>query len=322
MKLRAGLAIVLVLGLAMAGRASGAGAAAERGAQPARNTAATTENGGHNTACQSFAAGYRAYEAHQLPTAITQLRDAVRRCAALGDYALIYLGRSQRESANFPGAAASFEQLTNNYPRSIFAADAMVELAQLEYSMGKFDLAEKLASQVIAGPYDSGAAESARFILAQALTAGGHFDAAYAELQTLRERYPRGPFDARARTAAYALLGLHPELADTLSLQYRRGEAVLLLREEQSRAARDQLKAALLLSSTPRQRAELLWLLARADRIDADRESADLLEYLKVAPNGPSAAAALDRLGHLYWRVDDTANARQMFGRVASEFPH
>src|SRR5262249_54948990 len=144
---------------------------------------------------------------------------------------------------------------------------------------------------------------------------------AYDQAQALRDRYPQGATDASARAMAYSIVAGHPGLIDAHTLRYHRDEAELLLREGQLAMAYNQAEAALALGPPASIEAELMWLKARALRTYPDRETAALLAYLRFAPSGTMAPEALDRLGHLYWRRNDTEQARTMFAGVASRFP-
>jgi len=271
-------------------------------------------------ACPQFASGYRALHQHQLTDAERDLSGALG-CARLGDYALYYLGMAEREAGNISGAMGTLNRLVTSYPQSVMAPAAWLTLAQLSNQSGQMAAAAGLARGVIDRGAPPEIEEPARVVLADSLSASGDYRGAYAAWMALREADPIGQFDARARSAAYSLLAAHPELAASTSLDYRREEAALLLREGQAAAARDQIQAALELSPQPGERAALLWMMARAERGNSAAERDALFRYLAAAPGGSDAPVALDRLGHLYWRADDTARARAMFARVAAEFP-
>lgn len=271
--------------------------------------------------CGQFASGYNAYQLHQLSEARSNLTDAAAGCARLADYALYYLALADRDSGDSTGAMQILNRLAATYPQSVMTPAGSVELAWLEYQAGQYASAEAQARGLIDRGMPPEIEQEARYLMANSLSAIGDYRGAYAALMALREEFPGGAFDGRARAAAYALLAAHPDLAATASLNYRRAEAALLLREGQAAAARDQVEAALELSPEPEERAELLWMMARAERANPAAERAALLRYVAFAPGGSEVPGALDRLGHLYWRADDTAGARAMFSRVAVQFP-
>ncbi|HTW88609.1 MAG TPA: transglycosylase SLT domain-containing protein [Candidatus Binataceae bacterium] len=270
--------------------------------------------------CAQFASGYNAYELHQLPEARRDLTAAAG-CVRLADYALYYLALADRDSGDSAGAMQTLNRLAAGYPQSVMNPAGTVELARLEYQAGQYARVVPLARGLVDRAAPPQIEAEASYLLANSLGALGDYRSAYATLMDLRDKFPAGAFDARARIAAYDLLAAHPDLAETTSLDYREAEAALLLREGQAAAARDQINAALELSPQPEERVELLWMMVRSERGSGNAERAALLRYLAAAPGGVEAPAALDRLGHLAWRVDDTAGARAMFSRVAAEFP-
>jgi peptidoglycan lytic transglycosylase len=270
--------------------------------------------------CAQFASGYRAYQLHQLSTAQREFADAAG-CARLADYALYYLALSDRDAGDNSGAMQMLKRLVASYPQSVMIPAGTLELARLQYQAGQFAAVAALARGLVAGAQPPAIEQEARYLLANSLSAVGDYRGGYAALMALRSEFPGGAFDSRARIAAYALLTAHSELAATSSLAYRHAEAALLLREGQAAAARDQVEAALELSPPAGEHAALLWLMARAQRGNPAVERAALLRYIAFAPGGSRVPAALDRLGHLYWRVDDTAKARAMFSRVVDQFP-
>ncbi|HUY19807.1 MAG TPA: transglycosylase SLT domain-containing protein [Candidatus Binataceae bacterium] len=272
--------------------------------------------------CRQFASGYHAYQLHQLPEARRDLTDAVAKCARLADYALYYLALADRDAGDSRDAMQMLKRLAASYPQSVMIPAATLELARLEYQAGQFASAIAQARGLIDRGAPPAIEQEARYLMANSLGAIGDYQGAYAALMALREASPGGAFDSRARAAAYALLAAHHDLAATASLNYRRDEAALLLREGQPSAARDQVEAALELSPPPDERAGLMWLMARAERPNPAAERAALLRYVAFAPGGVEVPAAIDRLGHLYWHADDTGQARAMFSRVAAEFPN
>ncbi len=271
--------------------------------------------------CGQFASGYNDYQTHQLADAQPALTGAVSGCARLADYALYYLALARRDAGDNAGALQSLNRLLGDYPQSVFGPIATLEVARLNYQLGQYATAELIARGLIDRSPPPDLEESARYIVGSSLAALGNFQAAYSELMTQRERFPGGVLDRRARVAAYALLAAHPGLAGTDALAYRDTEAALLLREGSAAAAREQIEAALELSPPSPIHAELLWMLARAARGNSAAERAALFAYLAFAPRGAQAPAALDRLGHLYWHVNDTHNGRAMFAQVANQFP-
>lgn len=273
------------------------------------------------SAARAFADGYGAYRAGDFAGALAPLEVAAGRCPALGDYALYYLGRSQEKAGRESEAAQSFGRLVADFPQSVLAATAELEVARLELALGEAEEARALALGLVGGGEGLAVVPGARLVYAEAELQLDEPEKAYDELMALRRAYPREETDTRARALAYAILRDHPEVADTNSLAYRQAEAELLLEEGEPKMAFRQAGLALALSPPAGARADLLWVRARALRPEPARQKRALLEYLAVAPRGAAVPRALYDLAHLYWHVDDTANARAGLRRLVAQFP-
>jgi soluble lytic murein transglycosylase len=289
--------------------------------QPARENAPVERGAALTPSRQAFLDGYQAYAAHDLPRAAERLKVAADTYLELGDYALLYLGYAQRDTGDLEGAEKSFNRLVEIYPRSVFVNRVRFESAAIALKQGRAAQAQDIVSSVLLSTSDSELEQSVRLILARALTATGEPRAAFEQLQTLREKYPRGSADPQAREEAYALLAAYPEVLDSRSLRYHMAEAERLLKEGRSADARGHIEKGIALKPSIAQRAELLWLTARAWTSDPARRQQALKAYLKLAPKGPSAPEALYDLGRLYWHDNDTVRARLYFRRLTATFP-
>ena len=270
---------------------------------------------------QSFAEAYDAWNRKDWPVVIERMQLARERVPALADYALYYMADAQRHSGDQPGAANNYLSLANEFPQSIFADRAELDYASVELGLGHPDLALRAATLVADRSDQPGLEQEARMLMARARAASNDFSGAYDEAQTVRSLAPAGPYDQAARKLAYAMLAAHPELADTHSIDYRREEAALLVREGQSAAAMDLIRAALAMEPPKSVSAELFWLEAEAQRGDPAAARMALQNYLSLQPSGAHAPAALNALAHSWWRVDDTAQAREYFSRLIRQFP-
>jgi len=270
---------------------------------------------------QAFVEGYEAYRAHDLMKTIERMTLAADKYPALADYALFFLGSAQRDSGDNSNAAATFRRLSYSYPQSVFADEASLQYADLEFKLGRLGDAQAAAAALAARNPAPEIDQRARLMEARAALGLGDTRGAFSQLQALREKYPQGAADGEARTLAYSIAAAHPDLIDTHSLGYHRSEAALLLREGQSTIALSQIDDALALEPPASMRAEMLWLRARALRSNSDREMAALNAYLEYAPHGEMASDALYRLGHLQWRTGDTKTARATFARLVERFP-
>lgn len=269
---------------------------------------------------QAFLEGYNAYLRHDWLAAIERMQLAASQVPELIDYALFFQGRAQQENGDLAGAAATLLRLTASYPQSVLADQAELDFADIELKLARSDLAIVAARTVADRTGDSGLEQRARLTLARALEASGDFRGAYDQAQALRDRFPTGATDGDARGFAYAILAVHPLIADTDSLSYKRDEGGLLLREGRLTAALEQLTAALAMEPPPALRADLVWLEAEASSGSPESQRAALTRYLTLAPAGPHAAAALNALAHSWWHTDNTDVARGYFNRLLHDF--
>lgn len=306
----------MVAGCAPAARPQEATSAPAATGTPAAAASPTPASPG-----QAFVEGYHAYQRHDLALAIDRMGYAAEHFPPLGDYALYYLGLAERDHGDLLAAAATLERMGRNYPQSVVAAPAEAALADVYLRLTRAADAAAAATHAISIAADSDTEQSARMTLARALAAQGRPREAYNELQTLREKYPRGGHDRDAREMAYAILAANPTAAEINTVGYHRDEAALLLRERQSGLALREISAALALSPPPSIVAELTFMKATALRSEPARAEAAYREYLRLAPKGPSASAALEALALIYWRQDDRARARAMFTRLVEQFP-
>src|SRR5277367_1079931 len=137
----------------------------------------------------------------------------------------------------------------------------------------------------------------------------------------LRDKYPHSDADAEARSLVNSILASNPAVAETGSLAYHRVESELLLREGALSEADEQANAGLAMAPDAAVRAQLIWVTARALKPEPDRAKRAILEYLRIAPRGPDAAAALEALALIYWHDDQDDQARATFNRLVANFP-
>ncbi len=270
---------------------------------------------------QAFLDGYHAYRNHDLPAAVERLGYASDHFPQLADYALYYQGLAQRDSGNLAAAAAGLEKLLRLYPESVMIGDAEVALSDIYLRLTRTADAAAMASRAIARTSDSRLEQSARLALARALAAEGDARGAYHELMTLREQYPHGPRDAEARNFAYSILASNPAVANVNSVEHHHAEAALLLREGQPSIALQEINAALAMEPQPALRAELMYLKGQASKAHPEQAEAAYTAYLRLAPAGASAPAALNALALIYWHREDRDLARATFSKLIARFP-
>ena len=269
----------------------------------------------------AFLDGYRAYQSHDNARAIDRLKFAADNFPALGDYALFYLALAERDQADLNASADTLDRLVRSYPDSVMIDRSEMILADNLLKLGRVAEASPVASRLIARTPEASIEQRARITEARALIALGNPKSAYADAMELRDKYPRSDSDAEARTIAHSLLASNPELADTRSLAYHRDESELLLREGDLSAAEAQASAGLAMATEQSVRAQLLWVTARALKAEPDRARRAILDYLRIAPRGPDAPAALEALALIYWHDDQYDLARATLNRLAANFP-
>jgi len=288
---------------------------------PAAATAAPDEP--PSDARAAFLDGYRAYQNHDNARAIDRLKFAfvADKFPALGDYVLFYLARAQHDQGDLDASADTLDRLVRSYPDSVMIDRGELILADNLLKLVRNAEAAGVASRLIARTREASIEQGARIAEARALIALGNQKSAYAQLMELRDKYPRSDSDGEARTIVHSLLASNLELADTRSLAYHRDESELLLREGDLSAAGEQASAGLALEPEQSVRAELLWVTARALKPEPGRARRAILEYLRIAPRGPDAPAALEALALIYWHDDQYDLARATLNRLAANFP-
>ena len=273
------------------------------------------------SAPQAFADGYHAYRNHDLATAVERLGYASEHYPRLGDYALYYCALAERDSGDLAAATGNLEKLIRTYPESVTIPEAEVALSEVYLRLTRSHDAAAAASRAIARTNDPKIEQAARLALARAEAATGDAPSAYRELMMLRESYPHGPHDAEARSFADSILATNPGVADVTSLAHHRDEAALLMREGQHSLALREIAAALAMSPPSALRAELIFMKAQALKAEPEQAEAAYNQYLRIAPSGPSAPAAMEALALIYWHREDRDHARAMFTRLIARFP-
>jgi len=318
--------MIFVVALAMVGCGSSTARPEEMRSAPS-NTAAPAapvsfapQRSSSASGSQAFVDGYQAYRNHDLATAVERLGYASEHFPRLADYALYYGGLAERDSGDLAASAGTLEKLVRTYPESVTIPEAEVALSEVYLRLLRTNEAAATASRAIAMSSDSKIEQSARMALARALAATGNSRDAYHELMTLREQYPHGIHDSEARTFAYSILATNPEVADN-SLEHHRDEATLLLKEGQHSIALNEINTGLAMEPPPALRAEFIFMKAQASKPNPEQAEAAYAQYLRVAPSGPSAPAALEGLALIYWHREERDRARATFEKLIAQFP-
>jgi soluble lytic murein transglycosylase len=317
------LSVMLLAGCASAPARADSAAASSQAAAPSPSLAPpmAAPNAPPSDAQAAFLDGYRAYRDHDNSRAIDRLKFAADNFPALGDYALFYLALAQHDQGDLNASADTLDRLVSSYPESVLIDRGEILLAENLLKLGRNAEASAVASRLIARTPEASIEQRARIAQARALIALGNPKSAYADAMELRDKYPRSDSDAEARMIVRSLLASNPELADTASLAYHRDESELTLREGDLSAANEQASAGLSMASEPSVCAELVWVTARALKAEPDRARRAILDYLRIAPRGPDAPAALEALALIYWHDDQYELARATLNRLVANFP-
>jgi soluble lytic murein transglycosylase len=309
----------LLAGCASAPARAGSSAASPQAAPSAASVAAPIE--APSDAQAAFLDGYRGYQNHDNARAIERLEFAARNFPALADYALFYLALAQQDQGDLNASADTLDRLVRSYPESVFIDRGEMILADILLKLGRNAEASAVAARLIARAPEASIEQGARMAEGRALVALGNPKSAYAEAMEIREKYPRSDADAEARALAYSILASNGAIADTASLAYHRDESELLLREGDLSVAEAQASAGLAMAPEESVRAELVWVTARALKAEPARVKRAILDYLRIAPRGPDAPAALEALALIYWRDDQDDLARAALSRLVANFP-
>jgi soluble lytic murein transglycosylase-like protein/TolA-binding protein len=265
--------------------------------------------------------GYRAFRAGDYGLAVARLKVATQTNSVLRDYALYFLSRAQQARSDLGGAAAPLTQLIHECPTSALTSQAELALSEVQLGLKLNDEAAATAAYLTATTPDGALRRKAQMLEARTLVAEGKFRVAYDLLIKLRRLDLGSDDDEQVRRLSYEPLREHPGMIAADTLNYHRNEAALLLSEGQLDDARMNAVAALALSPSREQQAELTWIVARSLKRDDEKQRVALIRYLELAPAGPKAPNALELLGLLYWRKHDSENAIVWLAKVPARFP-
>jgi soluble lytic murein transglycosylase len=266
-------------------------------------------------ACEAFRTGD---EQRALPVFLT-LADGY---PELADYSLYFAGTIAARRGDAATATGAFTRLLRDYPESVKARAAALELGNLLLRGDHLEQARPLLQSALVAP-DKTTAEAARLALAEADEREGDFNAASAGYMEVRHAMVSSALGRSAKQHVLALRAQHPELvpvgADLLD------EARLLLAEHDYAAAYHAAQE--LLQQPEADPADALRLEADAlsGRGDVEAALATLRTLVDRYPASPAAPAALFHLASVLWnrdRDDAALPAFREFGRRYSNDKH
>jgi soluble lytic murein transglycosylase len=272
----------------------------------------------------AFAQAYQWFRHGDLESALPVFTDLMRSYPELADHHLYFAGTINVRLGHDDAAEAAFNSLLGNYPRSIHASSAALQLGTLLVRGGHGELGRSWLQAAAAG-VDKHVALAARLGLAEADERSGDVTAAYSAFMAVRQEAPRSQAARAAKDHVLALRRAHPELAPTGSALFE--EARLLVAEHDYAGARD---AAVQLAEPPVaaqyptiETADVMRVLAEAlyGLGEVARALAVLRRLVDLYPDNAAAPGALFRLASIRWNRDDDTEALQDFEEFHRRYP-
>jgi soluble lytic murein transglycosylase len=300
--------VVLLLGLVIASCSS---------SKPVGPAAAPAASLSLFSSDKSFAEGVQLVESKRYAEAVSPLRSLRGSDERLEDYYLYYLGVAEVRSGDASRATGRFLELRTQYPQSVWAPAAALELGKIYRQQGKTQEAEAFLA-VASSAADRGTAANAQLEQAQLLMALGRNQEAAQLLIDLRQQARGTSAAPQARTLLRTLRQQDPSLA----LQGRQwlDEARLLLDERDYLGAEKAARTA----DPSGVDAESRLLLAEAEKGQGNSASAISTLGLLVerAPDDPLASKALFRMAQLLWNQDEDVSAEAAFLQFVKRYPN
>jgi TolA-binding protein len=267
----------------------------------------------------AFAQGYAAFQRGDREVAVAIFSALAKAYPELGDYHLYFLGVLQGGLGDPDAAEGAFRGLLREYPASVKAVPAALELGTVLVHGGQLDAARPFLQRALAAP-DASTVQAARLALADADERSGDGAAAYAAFMALRHDAPDSAADRTAREHVAALRAHDPALIPAGGARLE--EARLLLAEHDFAAAQTVAT-------------EILDRPDGVDPADAIRVQADALygegkvesalsALWRITDRYPASPAAPDawfRMATILWNRDRDAVALQAYDQLRRRFP-
>lgn len=285
--------------------------------RPAISAPSTTATG---TNPERFAQAYLWWRSGQNDAALTAFTDLQTTYPQLADYHLYYLGSVQVRRGNLDEARAAFTRLLAEFPDSVNADDASLELGKVLLGQGDYDTAMTFLERATASEH-AAMRNGAALAIAKVDEQRGDVQRSYDQLMSVR-RTARGTAAAReAKKAIGELRQRYQAMTPTGVALY--DEVKLLLDERDYNTAAAEMER--LRSAPPAEidAAELTRLEAET-LLGRGRLEEGLAALWRVADDyrrSPAAPAALFRLASLLWNRDRDAAALRAFGELRTRYP-
>jgi soluble lytic murein transglycosylase len=248
------------------------------------------------------------------------LLSTVRTRPELVDLVLYLEARDAARRDDDAAALGRITSLGERFPDSIWLPSARLLAGQLRRTAGDLDGAQAwLVSARDALPPKSPRWVTATLALADVAHLRRDDVAALELVRAARAAKLRAIALKRAQRTTARLRRSSPALFEPAASHLAEGE--LLLGEDDARGAALEAVAALAAVADPAERAQALWIRARAERALGQRADAEAtcLEIVPLSETfGPKALAAAARWR---WNADDDAGAQRLYRQVATRFP-
>ena len=244
----------------------------------------------------------------------------VRGRPELRDLVLYLEAREAARAGDDALAVTRVATLGERFPDSIWVPSARLLAGRLRHKNDDLDGARGwlVAAREGLAPKSPRWA-TATLALADVASQQGHDTEALELIRAARASKLRGVALRRAQRATARIRTRTPALFETPTSHLAEGE--LLLGEEDPRAAALEASATLGATSEADERAQALWIRARAERALGERGDAEAtcLEIATLSDTlGPKALAAAARWR---WNADDDAAALRLYRQLAARFP-
>lgn len=272
------------------------------------------------TGAERFAQAYRWIGEGRHEAALADFRELSRSYPQLADYHLFFIAHLEARRGSLDAAAAAATRLLADYPQSVMAPAASLELGRVLLRQGQQESAAVFLERAAAAP-ERAVSAAARIALAALDERRGRIAAAHESLMSVRRSARGTPAAREAKSALLALRARHPQLVPRGPELFR--EAQLLLDERDHAAAH---AAVVRLRKTPAAGVDA----AQLSRLEAetllgrgrlDEGLAALWRVVEGYPKSDAAPAALFRLASLLWNRDRDAAALRAFSELCRRYP-
>lgn len=271
-----------------------------------------------------FHLGYRFLQEKNLDGARLFFARALEVYPPLADYSLYYLGVVNREEGENAEARAVLLRLLAEYPDSVWAGQAALDLAAFALAENNWAETAHYAERARTFPLAPGAVRhKAALLLAQAKEGQGDLVGAYHVYQQVRRAAPGSSVGRSAKGHVERLRAHAPKRFGLRSAQEYLEEVRLLTKEaDGDQAVRRAQEFAARFPGSPLH-SEVQTLLAALYKRQGRVEEAIAIwkEVAARYPHSAVAPAALHSWASLLWNKDRDAEARAVFERLTQRYP-